>query len=59
MESNNGVAGALLNIERYDLGLEFYRRYSSLVSDVTRDDVLNAARKFIDPDRLAIATAGP
>jgi zinc protease len=59
MESNNGVAGALLNIERYDLGLDFYRRYSSLVSDVTRDDVLNAARKFIDPDRLAIATAGP
>lgn len=59
MESNNGVAGALLNIERYDLGLDFYRRYSSLVSDVTRDDVLNAARKFIDPDRLAIAMAGP
>jgi zinc protease len=59
MESNNGVAGALLNIERYDLGLDFYRRYSSLVSEVTRDDVLNAARKFIDPDRLAIAMAGP
>ena len=59
LESNNGVAAALLNIERYDLGLDFYRRYSGLVSEVTHGDVLTAARKYIDPDRLAIAVAGP
>jgi zinc protease len=59
LESNNGVAGALLNIERYDLGLDYYRRYAGLVSEVTREDVLNAARTFIDPGRLAIAVAGP
>lgn len=59
LESNNGVAGALLNIERHDLGLDYYRRYASLVREVTREDVLNTARKFIDPDRLAIAMAGP
>jgi zinc protease len=59
LESNGGVAGALLNIERYDLGLDYYLRYADLVNAVTRDDVLNAARKFIAPDTLAIATAGP
>jgi zinc protease len=59
LESNNGVAGALLNIERFELGLDYYRRYSNLVSEVTTEGVLNAARKFIDPDRLAIAVAGP
>jgi zinc protease len=53
------VAGALINIERYDLGLDYYRRYAGLVSEVTPEDVLTAARKFIDPDRLAIAVAGP
>jgi predicted Zn-dependent peptidase len=26
---------------------------------VTRADVLEVARKYIDPDRLVIATAGP
>ena len=31
----------------------------SLVNEVTAEDVLNAARKFIDPDKLAIAVAGP
>lgn len=59
LESNGGVASALLNIERYDLGLDYYLRYFDLVNEVTREDVLNTARKFIDPDKLAIAVAGP
>jgi zinc protease len=59
LESNSGVAGMLLNIERYDLGLDFYLRYESIVRSVTRADVLETARKYIDPDRLVISTAGP
>jgi zinc protease len=58
LESNGGVAGALINIERYSLGLDYYRRYPDLVKSVTRSEVLEVARKYIDPDRLAIATAG-
>jgi predicted Zn-dependent peptidase len=49
----------LLNIERHDLGLDYYLQYADLVNEVTRDDVLKTARKFIDPDKLAIAVAGP
>lgn len=58
-ESNGGVAGSLVNIERYDLGLDYYRRYPDLVRKVTAADVLEAARKYLDPERLAVATAGP
>ena len=59
LESNGGVANALLNIERHDLGLDYYRHYADLVNEVTAEAVLNTARKFIDPDKLAIAVAGP
>ena len=59
LESNGGVANALLNIERHQLGLDYYHRYPDLVSEVTADDVLDAARKFIDVDKLVTATAGP
>lgn len=59
LESNGGVASGLLSIERYDLGLDYYHRYENMVRSVTRGDVLDAARKFIDPDRLVISTAGP
>jgi len=59
LESNAGVAGALANIERFDLGLDYYRTYADLVRSVSVDDVLTAARQYIDPERLAIAVAGP
>ncbi|MGZ9234700.1 MAG: M16 family metallopeptidase [Anaerolineales bacterium] len=59
LESNGGVANALLNIERHNLGLDYYHRYEGLVNEVTAEDVLTAARKFIDPDKLVIAVAGP
>ena len=58
LESNAGVVSALLNIERYDLGLDYYRRYPDLVRAVTPEQVLAAARKYLHPDRLAIAIAG-
>jgi len=59
LESNGGVAGSLLNIERFDLGLDYYRQYPDLVRAVTVEDVLETARTYIDPERLVIATAGP
>lgn len=59
LESNGGVANALLNIERYDLGLDYYRGYEEKVREVTRESVVDAARKFIDVEKLAIAVAGP
>ncbi len=58
-ESNAGVATALINIERYDLGLDYYRTYDARVRAVTREAVLEVARKYIDPGRLAVAVAGP
>ncbi len=59
LESNEGVASALINIERYRLGLDYYQRFPELVSAVTRKEILEVAQRFVDPDRLAIAVAGP
>ena len=59
LESNSGVAGALLSIERYNLGLDYFQRYAGMVRRVTRDDVKAAAEKYINPNRLVFASAGP
>jgi zinc protease len=59
LESNNGVASALINLERYELGLDYYRNYASLVGSVTPEMILEAAQHYINPDYLAIASAGP
>jgi zinc protease len=59
LESNGGVAAALINLERYQLGLDYYYRYEDLVRGVSPDEVLETARRYLDPDRLAVAIAGP
>jgi zinc protease len=59
LESNGGVAAALLNLIRYDLGLDYYYRYEDLIRANTPQDVLDTARRYLDADRLVIAIAGP
>jgi zinc protease len=59
LETNEGVAGALTHVERYQLGLDYYQRYPSLIMNITRDQILHTAQRFLDPDHLAIAIAGP
>ncbi|NJN79329.1 MAG: insulinase family protein [Anaerolineales bacterium] len=59
LESNSGVVSAILNIHRYELGWDYYQRYEDMIRSVTRADIVEVARKYIDPTRLVIATAGP
>jgi len=59
LESNEGVAGALMNIELNNLGLDYYQRYPALVRAVTSNQILETARRYLHPDRLAVAIAGP
>jgi zinc protease len=59
MESNGGVSASLVNLERYDLGLDYYHRYPDLVRAITVDQILAAAQHYFDPERLGIAVAGP
>jgi zinc protease len=59
LESNAGVAAALISLERHQLGLDYYRRYADLVQAVTPEQILEAARHYLEPQRLCIAIAGP
>jgi zinc protease len=59
LESNSGVAAAILNLERYELGLDYYRGLPGAIRAITREQVLETARRYLDPERLAVAIAGP
>ena len=59
LETNEGVAGALLDMERYGLGFDYLQRYAGLVNAVTIDDLREMARQYLDPDAYALAVAGP
>jgi zinc protease len=59
LESNAGVAAMLLKMERHQLGLDYLQRYPALVKSITREQVCAAATKYLHPDHLAVAIAGP
>lgn len=59
LESNEGVAGSILNMETYGLGLDYLHRYADLINAVTREDVLAAAQRYLRADAFALGVAGP
>lgn len=59
LESHDGVARAALDIELYDLGLDYLDRYPAIIRALTRDQLQEAARRHLHPDKLAITVAGP
>jgi zinc protease len=59
LESNAGVAGAILNLERYGLEMDYYQHYAERINAITIEAVLAAAQHYLDPEKLAIAMAGP
>jgi zinc protease len=59
LESNGGVASALLSLERFELGLDHYQRYPDIVQAITPVEVLETAQRYLVPERFAIVAAGP
>ena len=59
MESNAGVAGALVNLARFDLGLDYYLGFADRIRAVTPDQVKSAVQTYLDPEKLVISSAGP
>jgi zinc protease len=59
LESNVGVSLALVNLERYNLGLDYYQRYPDIVNACTLQEILDTAQRYLDPEHLGIAIAGP
>jgi zinc protease len=59
LETNDGVAGILLTIEYYGLGLDYLDRYPGIIRSLTREDLLRAASRHLDPERVAFSMAGP
>ena len=59
LETNEGVAQAILDMAWYDLGLDYLRRYRDLIMSVTAEQVRGVASRYLKPGVYALAIAGP
>ena len=59
LETNAGIANFLQASEFFGLGLDYDLQLPGLLSRVTLDEVNEAARGALDPDRATVVIAGP
>lgn len=59
LETNAGIASTLLNIEAFNLGLDYIERYPQVINRVSRDEVIAVARKYLSTEHYVLAVAGP
>jgi len=59
LETNAAIANFLQTAEFFGLGLDYDMRLPELLGAVTLDEVTEAARRALDPDRATVVIAGP
>ncbi len=59
LETNGGIAQALLDMEFYDLGLDYLQRYPGIINALTPGEVQRVAQRVFPRDVYALAIAGP
>lgn len=57
-ETTSAIASALANLAIYDLPEDWFDSYRGRIGAVTKAGVLEAARKYLDPERLQILVVG-
>ncbi len=59
LENNEGLAGTILSMESYNLGLDYLLKYRDVINNLTKDDLLAAAQHYWNPEAFVLAVAGP
>lgn len=59
LETNEGIATKLSDIELFDLGLDYLQRYPGIIRAITPEHILAAAQKYAQVENYALAIAGP
>lgn len=59
LETDGGLAQALLEIELFDLGLDYLLRFPEVITSVTPEQMGDVARRYLSLDGYTVATAVP
>lgn len=59
LETNDGLAGIISDMELLDLGLDYLQRFPDLIEEITPERVQAAAQKYFSTRQIVISVAGP
>jgi zinc protease len=59
LETNDGLAGVITDIEVYDLGLDYLQQLPDKFNAMTPESVQAAAQRYLSTEQIAVTVAGP
>jgi len=59
LETNAALASTIVDLELYELGLDYLQRFPDLISNISAEQVLLAAQKYLSTEQLVFSVAGP
>ena len=59
LESTEGIARTSHNLAHFGLGLDYFVKRRQLFAKITREDLMEMAKKYLDSSRLSTVIVGP
>ena len=59
LETNAALANSIVDIELYNLGLDFLQRFPYMMRNISAEQVRLAAQKYLSAEQIVVSVAGP
>lgn len=59
LEGNEGIAAQIVNMELFELGLDYLRRFPGIIESISADDIRAIAERVMVPEAYVLSVAGP
>lgn len=54
IETSSRIAGFLVAVEYYNLGVDYIDNYPSYINGITKEDILRVAKKYLDDEKFTL-----
>jgi zinc protease len=58
METNEGIAGRILDMRRYNLGFDYLLNYAERINSITAAQLQGAAQRWLNADNFVLTSSG-
>ena len=58
MDNTGAIAGLLIAVQRFHLGIDYINKRNGFIENVTREDIARVAKRLLDPSALTFVVVG-
>lgn len=59
LETNSGLVDIIMDMELFELGLDYLAEFPQKIQAITPERIQTAAQKYLSTEQIGVAVAGP